>query len=268
MTWNHLSMAMLTDIGNIRENNEDAGCFDVSRGFCAVADGVGGGAAGEYASATVIDALKAAMAATPDDATPEERIGAMKKAIANANHAIAEYAETHLQSNSGTTVVALLFSPWHPDEATALHVGDSRVYRLRDSALTALTQDHTIAAEIGVSESELPRIYRDMLTQAVGMVSDCDVERTPVNVRADDLFLVCTDGLFKALSPDHLKRLLCTNRGLPAPDLAALQMQETLSRRAPDNVTLGIVKVGALPPARKTTPDDIARDRAAYHQHL
>ena len=268
MTWNHLSMAMLTDIGNVRENNEDAGCFDVARGFCAVADGVGGGAAGEYASATVANALKAAMAALSDDATPEERIGAMKNAIAKASYDIADYAETHLYSSCGTTVVVLLFSPWHPDEATALHVGDSRVYRLRNDELTPLTQDHTIAAEVGVSEHELPRIYRDMLTRAVGMVSDSDIERTPVNVRAGDLFLVCTDGLFKALPPDYLQHLLCANRGLPAPDLAALLMRETLSRRVPDNVTFGIVKVGALPPARQVTPDDIARERAAYRKHL
>ncbi|HOG49744.1 MAG TPA: serine/threonine-protein phosphatase [Lentisphaeria bacterium] len=268
MTWNHLNMAMLTDIGNVRENNEDAGCFDVARGFCAVADGVGGGAAGEYASATVIDALKTAMTATPDDATPEERIAAMKKAIAKASYAIADYAETHLHNSCGTTVVVLMFSPWHPDEATALHVGDSRVYRLRNRALTPLTQDHTIAAEVGLSENELPRIYRDMLTRAVGIISDCDIERTPISVRADDLFLVCTDGLFKALSPDYLKQLLCANRDLPAPDLAALLMRETLSRRAPDNVTFGIVKVGALPAARQITPDDIARERAAYHRHL
>lgn len=268
MTWNHLSMAMLTDIGNVRENNEDAGCFDAAAGFCAVADGVGGGEAGEYASETVAAALKAALAALPGDATPEERIVAMQKAIAEAGQAIAEYAETNLLNSCGTTVALLLFNPWYPDEAATLHVGDSRVYRLRDGALTPLTRDHTVAVEIGVSESELPRVYRDMLTQAVGMASGCAIERTPVNVQADDIFLVCTDGLFKVLSPNHLKRLLWTSRDRPAPDLATLLMRETLSKRAPDNITFGLVKVGALPPMHPPTADDLARDRAVDRRPL
>lgn len=268
MTWNHLSMAMLTDIGNVRENNEDAGCFDAARGFCAVADGVGGGEAGEYASETVMDALKAALAALPGDATPEERIVALQKAIAEASQTIADYAEIHLQSSCGTTVAVLLFNPWYPDEAAALHVGDSRIYRLRDGALAPLTRDHTVAVEIGVSESELPRVYRDMLTRAVGMASGCGIERTPVNVQAGDIFLVCTDGLFKVLSPNHLKRLLGAGRELPAADLAALLMRETLSKRAPDNITFGLVKVGALPPMHQPTPDDFARDRAVDRRPL
>ncbi len=263
MTWNHLSMAMLTDIGNVRENNEDAGHVDAARGFAAVADGVGGAEAGEYASETVVDALKAALAALPGDATPEERVAAMQKAIAEASQTIADYAETHLRNSCGTTVAVLLFNPWHPDEAAALHVGDSRIYRLRDGSLAPLTQDHTVAVEIGVRENELPRVYRDMLTRAVGMASGCDVERTAVNVRTDDIFLVCTDGLFKVLSPNHLKRLLWASRELPAADLAALLMRETLSKRAPDNITIALVKVGALPSMHQPTPDDLARDRAA-----
>lgn len=267
MSWNHLSMAMLTDIGNVRENNEDAGCYDAGAGFCAVADGVGGADAGEFASATVVAGLQATLADLADDATPEERITAMTAAIVQANQTIAEHAETHLLNSCGTTVAALLFNPWYPDEAAALHVGDSRIYRLRDDVLAPLTRDHTVAVEIGVRESELPRGYRDMLTQAVGMASGCQIERTPVNVQADDLFLVCTDGLYKTLSPNLLKRFLHSRHELPAAALADELMREVLSRRAPDNVTFGIVMVGSLPPMHQPTPVDFIRDRSVDRNH-
>ncbi|MDD4098483.1 MAG: protein phosphatase 2C domain-containing protein [Lentisphaeria bacterium] len=268
MRWNHLSMAMLTDIGNVREKNEDAGGFDAGAGFCAVADGVGGAAAGEFASEAVVASLQAALADLPRDATPEERVAAMTGAIAQASQTIAEHAATHLLNSCGTTVAVLLFNPWYPDEAVALHVGDSRIYRLRDGALAPLTRDHTVAVEIGVHESELPRAYRDMLTQAVGMASGCQIERTPVNVQANDLFLVCTDGLYKVLSPNFLKRFLLSRRELSAAAQADELMREALSRRAPDNITFGIIQVGApLPPMHQPSPEDFTRDRAIDRKH-
>jgi serine/threonine protein phosphatase PrpC len=248
MEFSHIEMGICTDVGKARETNEDAGVILPELGFCAVADGMGGAEAGEVASAWVINHVLKRIKGKRD-ACPEERCLAIKEGVLAADRDIFEFSQTHgFTDGSGTTVIALLFNSWYANEAMVLHVGDSRAYRWRNGILEQLEKDHTISAQTGIDEKKLPRPYRGVLTKAVGTgKKDCP-ERTPVDVAADDLFVLCSDGLTKVVSDKKMAQLLGKNKQLPVAEMAQLLVNEALAGGGPDNVTVAAIRVKQLPP--------------------
>jgi PPM family protein phosphatase len=134
-----------------------------------------------------------------------------------------------------------------PDTATvALHAGDSRLYRLRDGRLEQLTHDHTLVAELmragEISQAQAQtHPHRYLLTRAVGVGPDIDVDYAGVSCRPGDRLLLCTDGLFKALSADEMKAVLAS----PAkPQESADELvTRAVERRTEDNVTAMVIDV-------------------------
>ena len=143
----------------------------------------------------------------------------------------------------GTTVVCLFFSPDQPDRAIALHAGDSRVYRYRGRKLEQLTEDHSIAGSLGVDESTLHPFMQGVITRAVGIQADLELEETEVEVKPGDLFIVCSDGLTRMLNDRTLARIIRANR---AKMEALVQAMVTEANQAGgyDNITLIAVQVG------------------------
>ncbi len=250
----YLTAVVLSDIGCRRENNEDAVLSLPQCGVFAVADGMGGAAAGEVASRFTVEAIRDAFTRSPDAPfalTAESSARLLVRAVNDASQAIKAYAAAHSLAGPGTTVVVLAFDRATPARACVLHAGDSRAYRFRDGLLSQLTADHSLAAAAGVTEEErLPMRFRGVITRAVGLAPDVELERTALAVRPNDLYLLCTDGLSKMVPDPQLAALLTRESGRPLEELAQLLIDHALHAGGEDNVSVLLVRVAdRLPPA-------------------
>jgi protein phosphatase len=230
-----------TDVGLVRSNNQDE--LLVATGLFAVADGMGGAAAGEVASAIAVRSLQAAFEA----GEPTSRN--LSAAAQAANRAVWDQAEANPEMRGmGTTLVALALV--EDGALAAINVGDSRLYRFHDDTLQQITSDHNLVAEL-VAEGRLskeeaeyhPR--RNIMTRALGVDPEVPVDLFPLEVRPGDRFLLCSDGLPRELSDDHIASLL---RRLADPQEAARELVNEAKRRGGnDNIT--VVVVDAVDPS-------------------
>jgi serine/threonine protein phosphatase PrpC len=222
-------------VGRIRSSNEDsvhpetAGTADEL--LAVVADGMGGAAAGEVASATALDAVLSA------DTDVAERVRSANRAV----HALAT-ARREL-AGMGTTVTAVRLEP----DGTARfgHVGDSRAYLLRDGRLEQLTADHTVVAEwmaTGAITAEEAKTHprRGMLTRSVGVAPEVVVDSFTQHLEPGDRMLLCSDGLNGMISDDTIASLL----GEGEPEVAVWRLIEAAnSAGGHDNVTVLVIDV-------------------------
>ena len=197
----------LTDVGKVREHNEDDIGAQPDIGLWVLADGMGGYNAGEVASGiavkTIIDLVTEACKREKRDAI-EPETGYMRQtivlrdAIARANKIIHQTAQSQPQCEGmGTTLVACLF---FDNKISIAHVGDSRLYRLRDNRFEQITMDHSLLQELVdrgfYSQEEAQRsTNRNYVTRALGVDLNVEVEVQEVEVRKGDYFLMCSDGL-------------------------------------------------------------------------
>ncbi|HSA24105.1 MAG TPA: protein phosphatase 2C domain-containing protein, partial [Myxococcota bacterium] len=209
-----------TDVGRRRKNNEDAYLQDDEHALFAVADGMGGHAAGEVASNAALDALRdhvlnnaelrAAFDAHPDDAGAEELRRMLETAVRVACYQV--YSLTEMdpdQRGMGTTLSALLLTP---AAAFVAHVGDSRIYMLRQGRAVMATRDHTYVAALVAQGKLTPEQAekagnKNVLLRAVGPKDYVEVDTRIVSHMPGDTFLLCTDGLHGYLKAGELEQL-------------------------------------------------------------
>jgi protein phosphatase len=196
-----LASGVATDRGQIRDNNEDAFLVDDEGSLYAVADGMGGHRGGEVASHTAIEALRASIASgAPVD-----------NAITSANTAVLERAATDDElTGMGTTLTAIVVSG--PHQLVVGHVGDSRAYLLRDGTLTRITEDHSLVEELVrdgrlTPEQAEAHPQRAIITRALGVDTDVDVDLYAVDVAAGDRLIICSDGLTTMLRDREVERI-------------------------------------------------------------
>jgi PPM family protein phosphatase len=248
-----------TETGHVRRTNQDVFAAINSCHFWIVADGMGGHPAGDVAAHLAVDAAtqraKALLAAK--DATADMRQQHLTEIVLAANRAIHErIKEEPPLKGMGTTVVAMTITPTVPSVAYIAHLGDSRAYRFHDGALTQLTRDHTLVAvllERGLINDATARAYPDrhVLAKGLGMGLDMlpDVTSTPLT--ADDLLLLCSDGLTKMLDDADIASILANAQHNPRRACHDL-VEEALDRGGEDNVTVIVcayttpAKVGTL----------------------
>lgn len=229
-----LSAAGETHVGQVRRGNEDA--LLVGSSVFAVADGMGGHVAGEVASETALGPV-----ADLDGriyADPGEALEALRDAVSRANEHVLERADEEPDLRGmGTTLTAALVEHRRLHLA---HVGDSRAYLLRDGELSQLTRDHTVVQGLLDDDQITPEEAashpkRSIITRAIGVSSDLDVDARTLTLQAGDRLLLCSDGLTNVIDDDEL-----------ATELArAGELQEAIDRlidRAnerggPDNIT-------------------------------
>lgn len=242
----HLRAAGRTDVGRKRTNNEDAfGSWPEAGLFC-VADGMGGGEDGEIASAAVVRELDG-IAARLKNAALSVRVGRVMKAVNAASAWIYDHALVRRLKSCGSTFVGLCFNAVDPAAAMALHAGDSRLYRLRDGKVEQLTKDHSAAALIGAEdESQISPIFRGMILRAVGVEPTVELERTPVEVRAGDHFILCSDGLYRMVEDGLVAA--CVESGGTEDEIVTRLVDAANAAGGIDNVTVVMVTVGKLPP--------------------
>lgn len=220
-----------SDVGLVRQGNEDSGY--AGGHMLVVADGMGGHAAGELASATVI-----AMFAELDREPPGAQVlTAMADAVDEAHDELSRIiAAAPDFAGMGTTVTAM---SWEGDRVALAHVGDSRAYLLRAGELTQLTKDHTFVQSLVDSgrityEEAAVHQKRNLLMKALDGVHQVEPDLSIREARAGDRFLLCSDGLSGVLSGDELRSLLSTQDTTGA---ATALVERALEEGAPDNVT-------------------------------
>lgn len=225
-----------THVGKVRKNNEDALIFIEPETF-VVADGMGGQAAGEVASKMLVDTVKNFLPAIPEPLNED----ILKKAILKSNAAILRAAnENPNYRGMGTTATILHI---YKDRAYYAHVGDSRIYRLKNKILEQITQDHSYVedlvrrGELTAAEARLHPM-KNILTQAVGAVENISVDTASFSVHADEIFLLCTDGLTNMIDDNEIAKILLTSEN-PAETL----VQAALDNGGADNISVIVVKV-------------------------
>lgn len=245
-----------TDPGPVRENNEDDLLIDVEHGLFVVADGMGGHASGEVASAIAVETVQDVLlnahdpdetrldrqALDEDDAIRERLRYAMNQASVRIRR---EAIDNPVHSGMGTTLTVLLL-----EEETAHfgHVGDSRLYLFRNDRIKRLTRDHTVVQQeidAGRLTPELARIvpHKNILTQSVGYHGPVEPDTSTRPVMPGDVFVLCSDGLTDPLDDEALAGIC---RRTPFEELAEELVQQALTNGTEDNVTVVVIRVEEL----------------------
>ena len=229
-----------SDVGRVRKINEDAYLDSGGIGLWVVADGMGGHAAGDLASGSIVAAL--ADVAASDSLS--QLVDAVEERLVNVNQALRDEAVRREGQMIGSTVVALLAWRRH---CICLWAGDSRIYRLRAGRLEQLTRDHSQVEEM-IEQGELRREEAashpaaNVITRAVGADDELFLDLALYDLQADDRFLLCSDGLYKEVADEEFAIHLATHDVEPASQ-ALLNL--ALERGARDNVTVIVVQVSA-----------------------
>jgi serine/threonine protein phosphatase PrpC len=237
-----LNWGAATDVGRVRTNNEDS--LLIEPPLFAVADGMGGAAAGEVASAIAVATLKAAFAG--DNEGPDR--DHLAEAVRHANEAIfARAREDPALRGMGTTLTAVALVEEAGDDVLAVvNVGDSRAYRLRDGELEQITDDHSLVEEmvrIGRLSADEAAVHpqRHIVTRALGIQPVVEVDCFGITPFAGDRFLLASDGLTDEVADHDIASVL---RRTPDPTAAARELVDTaMNHGGRDNVTVVVVDV-------------------------
>jgi protein phosphatase len=244
-----------SDVGPVREHNEDSWLIDLDAGVFVVADGMGGHAAGEVASAMATETVHETLVGAPDpdetrlvrDHESDDPADILRErlryAMNQASIRIRRESESRPETRGmGTTLVVLVVDG---DQAHLAHVGDSRAYLFRDGRLIRLTRDHTVVQQeidAGRLTPELARLlpHKHILTQSVGFHGPVEPDTTTRMVEPGDIFILCSDGMTDPLDDDSIQQIIAST---PLDMLAHTLVEEALKAGTEDNVT--VVAVGA-----------------------
>lgn len=259
----HVAFAAMSDIGRKRKNNEDACYASPSYGVWVVSDGMGGGDDGEVASLATVQGVDKFVKEHPFPSGGTWNIDDLVKGLgrsvsASSSWIYARAREKHLKG-CGATFVALLLDAANPDEAVALHAGDSRLYRIRGRNVQQITKDHSAAAMIGAkNEAEINPMFRGMILRAVGIQPTVELERTALPLKSGDWVLICSDGLSRMV-PD--KQIGSIVREVESPDDGVAKLIAAANEAGGiDNVTAVLVKIGEFPSPMPAFPLLIEED--------
>ncbi len=227
-----------TDVGTVREVNEDAVLSMTAKGVWAVADGMGGHEVGDVASNMIVRALEE----VEDQRSLNEIVDAVEDCLIDVNHRMLEYADIMLDNRTiGSTIVTLII---RGRVGVCLWVGDSRLYRFRNNELLQLSRDHSQIEELvqqGYLKPEDAKYHPDsnVITRAIGVGAEVYVDINVFGTQIGDTFLLCSDGLYNAVEQDDIMN--CMNKQDVEQGTDEL-LSKALSNGATDNVSLIIVK--------------------------
>jgi len=202
-----------TDKGLVRKENEDHFCIEKDLGLLAVADGMGGHASGEVASKMAIDNLreyfkeKKELPIDAHDPRYSEITNRISSGVKVANQAIYEASRSRSHWNGmGTTLSAVLVSE---NRLSIAHVGDSRIYLIRGGVIEQITDDHTIVFEqvargLMTREEAARSEMRNILSRALGIAPEVDVDIEELTVSKGDKLVICSDGLSELVSDNEM----------------------------------------------------------------
>lgn len=229
---------VITDVGLVRKNNEDAVYYNMEKQIFLVADGMGGCAAGEVASSlaveTVLHVISSSQATNPGEL--------LRAAFYQANDRIFQMAQKDPGFHGmGTTLTAL----WIVDDrAFVVHVGDSRAYLIRKENITGLTKDHSLVGELmregGLTEEQaMTHPQKNILTRALGSESLVQVDIKEIEIQKQDYFLLCTDGMSNLVSSEEMAGVIKNSREIK--DALEKLLALALERGGYDNISAILV---------------------------
>ncbi|MCW5624060.1 MAG: Stp1/IreP family PP2C-type Ser/Thr phosphatase [Burkholderiales bacterium] len=258
-----LEIASSTHTGMVRSHNEDAIASDGELGLAVLADGMGGYNAGEVASgiavALITSEMRLAVAKTSLHDLPQadgdlQAIRLLKGIVAKANASIFQSANSQPQyAGMGTTLVVSLF---RDNRLSVAHIGDSRLYRLREERLEQITRDHSLLQEqidSGMITKEAARRSqnKNLVTRALGIESEVEPEIHTYDVQPGDIYLLCSDGLNDMVEDEDIE-LTLNAMGANLPLCANQLVQMANDNGGRDNVSVVLVKVNRDFPAAET----------------
>lgn len=232
-----LRSASKTHVGMVRQINEDAFLELPENGLWAIADGMGGHAAGDYVASLIVDSLRRSLLFTPLSLYSD----GIRTTLAEVNAAVREETRRRGLSMMGSTVVALLVQG---DQGVCLWAGDSRLYRLRDGELQGLSRDHSYVQDLqdsGLLGEAEARVHPrgNIITRAIGVEDTLDLAMINLDILPGDTYLLCSDGLNKIVEDHEIRDVL----GHPDPwQVVRSLVHLGLTRGAPDNITAIVVK--------------------------
>ena len=263
-----LTWAVSSDPGLKRNSNEDSYSTRPDVGLFVVADGMGGHVAGEVASRVAVEAIEAFIEETagadknrtwpfPFDPSVSLESNRLRAAFRIANHKIAAaIADSQDLRGMATTASAILFG--HKGACVA-HVGDSRVYVLRNSSLEQLTHDHSWVEEQVRAGTMTPMAarqhpWRNVVTRALSGGEDPEVDVTEIKPTRGERYLLCSDGLFSVVGDERISGILA-DRDLTLEQVCARLVAAANAAGGPDNITALVLEVNApLPGAPAPLP--------------
>lgn len=240
-----VSALCVSDVGLIRQNNEDSWKLLTDDQFFVLADGMGGHQAGEVASREAVEQLCHLFQEHIDLFRQEidQAKQALKSIIQEVNASIYRLGKENCNLRGmGTTLCCLFF---HPNGLIYGHVGDSRIYRYRQDRLEQLTQDHSLLRELidlgQLSEQQAEDfLYKNIITKAIGTESYVEPTVAHTSLETGDILLMCTDGLSDLVSFEEIQKIVGQNSEEQAAQLLVNKAKENGGH---DNITVVLVKV-------------------------
>ncbi len=244
-----------THPGLARANNEDTIAFDSATRLCIVADGMGGYNAGEIASGMATAFIRSEMvrwlSQAGNLATPKQIGRALEICVGNTNLSILRASESNPQyAGMGTTLVVGVFQ----GRSLILgHIGDSRCYRLRHGALTQITRDHSLLQEqldagLISPEEAAYSMQKNLVTRALGVDGEVELEVNEHDVEPEDLFLMCSDGLSDMVSDEEITHVLLEQAPLEQVTQRLINLANANGGRDNISVLLAKAKAGIKKP--------------------
>ncbi|MEE9331533.1 MAG: Stp1/IreP family PP2C-type Ser/Thr phosphatase [Methylophilaceae bacterium] len=220
---NAISVARVTDIGQLRVRNEDAVASELTTGLIMVADGMGGHKGGETASEIAVLVVAAELAelmrkqgALNKKSSALTVADMLDKVVSQANNAI--YAASQRNADCEGMGATLVTGVFINNKIVVGHIGDSRMYRLRENRLEPLTEDHSLLQEqinAGLITKEQAKVSNNshLITRALGTDAQVALEINEYVVKVDDIYLLCSDGLTDLVSDEEISEILVESRG-------------------------------------------------------
>jgi serine/threonine protein phosphatase PrpC len=249
-----ISYKAVSDVGRKRKGNEDSLVVNPEHGLFVVADGMGGHAAGEIASKVAVDSINEFVCLTGGDEEITWPFGLdenisydgnrLKTAIRYANRKVLEATKEKSEyEGMATTVAAVLVDG---DAANLGHVGDSRVYLMRDGEITQLTSDHSWVNEqiqSGVISPDQARTHplRNVVTRALGGKPDLQVDMQQHKAKAGDILILCSDGLTTMIPDEDIARVVRDSGGDVEKAAQAL-VASANAKGGEDNITVLLIR--------------------------
>ena len=264
-----IDFAAITDIGCVRQNNEDSYGFDADHQLYVVCDGMGGCAAGEVASGLAVRTLIESFASSDADSADSEEAVAIEKllmsAILEANHAVYEASSRNpVLRSMGTTLVCACLDG---DRAVVGNVGDSRAYLIRNRTCQQITQDHSFIAEQTragnlVSEHAVSDL-QSVITRAIGVDSTVEPDLFEAELQSEDMLLLASDGLTRYVSPVDI--LTAAAEGLDLPETCRSLIEFAKGCGGADNITCVLIRAAKMV-AHKPATDSVVTDWTAVEK--